>query len=150
MKKFATGLESGFSPRYLTRRALELRTKASRALTDPLASWACRKIRLEGRPFSFAGHEFLRAIYDDTSPYLVLMKAAQIGGSTWSILRAIHACLHGLNVGYFFPTKSDVLDFSRSRVSPLLAENDFLLELMKDTDTAGLKRIGDAFLYLRG
>jgi hypothetical protein len=80
----------------------------------------------------------------------VLSKAAQIGGTTWAILRSIHACLTGLNVIYFFPTRTDVLEFSKSRVSPLLAENPFLLRLMTDTDTAGLKRIGDAHLYLRG
>ena len=50
-----------------------------------------------------------------------------------------------LNVGYYFPTKTDVLEFSKSRVSPLLADNPFLARLMRDTDTAGLKRIGDAY-----
>jgi hypothetical protein len=51
---------------------------------------------------------------------------------------------------YFFPTRTDVLEFSKSRVGPLLAENPFLAQSMTDTDTAGLKRIGDAYLYLRG
>ena len=109
-----------------------------------------RRIRLDGRPFSFEGHEYLRAIYDDTAPHVVLSKAAQIGGTTWAILRSLHACITGLNVIYFFPTRTDVLEFSKSRVSPLLAENPFLSKLMTDTDTAGLKRIGDAHLYLRG
>jgi hypothetical protein len=80
----------------------------------------------------------------------VLSKAAQIGGTTWAILRSIHACLTGLNVIYFFPTRTDVLEFSKSRVGPFLAENPFLMRLMTDTDTAGLKRIGDSHLYLRG
>jgi len=80
----------------------------------------------------------------------VLSKAAQIGGTTWAILRAIHACLSGLNVIYFFPTRTDVLEFSKSRVRPLLADNPFLNTLMSDTDTAGLKRIGDANLLFRG
>ncbi|MGH9786982.1 MAG: phage terminase large subunit family protein, partial [Terriglobia bacterium] len=105
---------------------------------------------MDGRPFGFEGHEYLRAIYDDASPHVVLSKAAQIGGTTWAILRSIHACMSGLNVMYFFPTRTDVLEFSKSRVSPLLMDNPFLLRLMKDTDTAGLKRIGDAHLYLRG
>jgi phage terminase large subunit GpA-like protein len=51
---------------------------------------------------------------------------------------------------YFFPTRTDVLEFSKSRVSPLLADNPFLLRQMRDTDTAGLKRIGEAHLFLRG
>ena len=115
-----------------------------------MAKWACKRIRLEGKPFRFDGHEYLRAIYDDTSPHVVLSKAAQIGGTTWAILRSFHACITGLNVIYFFPTRTDVLEFSKSRVAPLLVDNPFLSRMMTDTDTAGLKRIGDAHLYLRG
>ena len=123
---------------------------STRSFTDPLALWVLDRIRLDGRPFSFDGHEYLRAIYDDTAPYVVLSKAAQIGGTTWAVLRSLHACLQGLNVIYFFPTRTDVLEFSKSRVTPLLQENAFLTKLMTDTDTAGLKRIGEAHLYLRG
>ena len=135
---------------YLLKRANELATPATRALNDPLANWAVQNIRLDTRPFSFDGHEYLRAIYDDSSPHIVLSKAAQIGGTTWGILRSLHACMQGLNVIYYFPTRTDVLDFSRSRVGPLLEDNPFLARRLTDTDTAGLKRIGDAHLYFRG
>src|SRR5258705_9680113 len=97
---------------YLLKQALGLTNKTSRALTKPLAEWACRRIRLEGRPFTFVHHEYLRGIYDDRAPHVVLMKSAQIGGSTWSILKSFHACASGLNVVYYFPTKGDVADFS--------------------------------------
>jgi len=56
----------------------------------------------------------------------------------------------GLNVMYFFPTRTDVLEFSKARVGPLLTDNPFLGRLITDTDTAGLKRIGSGHLYLRG
>ena len=125
-------------------------TSTTRSLTEPLADWAARRIILESRRFSFEGHEYLRSLYDETGQHVVLMKAAQVGGTVWGILRSIHACLSGLNVVYYFPTKSDVTDFSRSRVGPLLADNPFLSKVMTDTDAVGLKRIGDAFLYLRG
>ena len=135
---------------YLRGRAAELARPETRAASEPLARWAVRRVRLDARPFSFEGHEYLRAIYDETSPHVVLSKAAQIGGTTWAILRSIHACLNGLNVVYFFPTRTDVLEFSKSRVGPLLADNPFLSRMMSDTDTAGLKKIGEAHLYLRG
>lgn len=128
----------------------ELATPKTRSLSDPLASWTVRRVRLDGRPFRFEDHEYLRAIYDDTAAHIVLSKAAQVGGTTWALLRSIHACLHGLNVMYFFPTRTDVIEFSKSRVGPLLDENPFLARRMTDTDTAGLKRIGDAHLYFRG
>jgi len=66
------------------------------------------------------------------------------------MLRSIHSCLRGLHCIYFFPTRTDVIDFSKSRVGPLLAANPFLRRMMNDTDTAGLKQIRDAYLYLRG
>jgi hypothetical protein len=135
---------------YIRARVMEMARAETRAVAEPLASWALRRVRLDGRPFSFEGHEFLRTIYDDTSPHVCLSKAAQIGGTTWAVLRAIHTCVVGLNVMYFFPTRTDVLDFSRARVNPLLADNPFLAKLMTDTDTVGLKKIGDAHFYLRG
>ncbi len=135
---------------YVRKRSMELGTPATRALTDPLAAWVVKKIRLEGRPFRFEGHAYLRAIFDDTAAHIILSKAAQIGGTTWAILRSFHACLQGLNVGYYFPTQTDVYDFSRSRVGPLLKDNPFLAAKLQDTDTVGLKRIGDANLYFRG
>jgi len=150
MKRPASGSAGRSSQRYLRSLALELLGPKTRTLTEPLAAWAERRITLEGRRFSFEDHEYLRGLYDDTSPHLVLMKGTQVGGSVWGMLRSIHACLNGLNVIYFFPTWGGVTDFSKSRVGPLLADNPFLSRMMTDTDAVGLKRIGDAFLYLRG
>lgn len=135
---------------YVRARAGEIAKVTTRATSEPLAEWAIRRIRLDGRPFSFAGHEFLRPIYDDTSPHIVLVKGAQVGGTTWAIYKNLHSCVMGLNCMYFFPTRTDVLDFSRSRVTPLLLQNPFLAKAMRDTDTVGLKKIGDSYLYLRG
>src|SRR3990172_3320242 len=126
MRRHGSAFAGRSSRRYLMRRGAELATPATRSLTDPLGTWAVRRIRLDGRPFSFDEHAYLRAIYDDTSPHVVLSKAAQIGGTTWAILRSIHACLQGLNVGYYFPTKTDVLEFSKSGVNPLFADNPSL------------------------
>ena len=150
MKKRVIASVALSSKRYLAKRTTELASPTTRSLTEPLAAWALKRIRLDGRPFSFKHHEYLRAIYDDQTAYVVVTKGAQVGGSTYAILRSLHACATGLNVIYFFPTRTDVLDFSRSRVTPLLVENPFLARLVTETNTAGLKRIGDAFFYLRG
>jgi len=150
MKKHGIVSVATYSQHYLKRRAPELASPATRASSEPLADWAVARIRLEGRPLRFEGHEYLKPIYDDTSHHVVLSKAAQIGGTTWAILRSIYACITGLNVVYFFPTRTDVIEFSKSRVTPLLADNRFLSKMMTDTDTAGLKKIGDSYLYLRG
>lgn len=135
---------------YVRSRAGELGTITTRASSEPLADWCLRRIRLDGKPFTFNGHEYLRQIYDDTAGHIVLCKAAQIGGTVWAILRSIHSCIMGLGVGYYFPTRTDVMDFSRSRVGPLLAQNPFLSKMIKDTDTIGLKQINGMPMYLRG
>ena len=43
-----------------------------------------------------------------------------------------------------------MIEFSKSRIGPLIAGNAFLARMVTDTDTAGLKRIGEAHLHLRG
>ena len=120
-----------------------------RSRTDSIVDWV-KYIRLDGLPFSFKGHEYLREIYADTSPHIVLSKAAQVGGTSWALLKMFRAGMNGLNVAYFFPTKTDVQDFSRTRVATLLADNPCLGRLVTDTDSVDLKRLGDAFLYFRG
>src|SRR5213594_1707131 len=131
---------------YAQARLNDLASPEARATGVPLAAWALKRIRLDGKPFSFEGHEYLRGLYDDTSPHVVVIKAAQVGVPTCAILRSLHACLSGLTDLYYFPTTTDVLDFSRSRVNPLIATNPFLARSVRETDTIGLKRIGDAYL----
>ena len=52
---------------------------------------------------------------------------------------------------YLFPSRSDVIDFSRGRVSPLIAENpETIGAWIRDTDSAGMKAVWNSQLYLRG
>lgn len=104
---------------------------------------------LDGVGFSFERHEYLRALYDETSPYVVVMKAAQVGGTTWAVLKALHAALTGYDVIYYSPTRTGGLEFSKARVDPLIEENTLLADQVT-TDTAGFKRIGGARVYFRG
>ena len=59
-----TTIQSG----YLRSRMAELARPETRASGEPLGRWAESRIRLEGKPFAFRGHAYLRAIYDDTAP----------------------------------------------------------------------------------
>src|SRR2546423_180667 len=98
MKKPGRRSAGSSSSGYLKRRMTELSSPKTRSLSEPLADWSVRRIRLDGVPFKFEGHAYLRAIYDDTAQHVVVSKAAQVGGTTWALLRAFHACLSGLNV----------------------------------------------------
>jgi len=42
---------------YLRGRSAELALPSTRAESEPLADWALKRVRLDGKPFRFAGHE---------------------------------------------------------------------------------------------
>ena len=119
-----------------------------------LGEWAAgTPISLDGRPFSFQRHEYLRTPYEDMHPHQVELKATQLGLTTKAMLKAFWGAHQGRYKGvlYLFPSKSDVLDFSKGRISPLIEENpETIGTWLQDTDTAGIKRIGGCTLYLRG
>lgn len=120
----------------------------------PLSEWAATsKIVLDGRPFSFERHEYLREPYADKHPAQVEMKATQMGLTSKAMLRTMYSARYGDYRGilYLFPSKSDVLDFSKGRISPLIADNpDTIGKWVTETDSAGIKKIWNTFLYLRG
>lgn len=134
----------------MTRINLKLKPKEK---TLPLGEWAeSQGIILDGRKFSFKNHEYLRAIYEDNHPYQVYLKACQLGLTSLAMLRAIYSArFRGFRgILYLFSHRSDVIDFSRGRIAPLIEENEVFREWIQETDSANLKKIWNAFLYLRG
>ncbi len=106
----------------------------------------------------FAEHQYLKEIYTDCNPRIVVEKASQMGISTYALARAIWACdTKGMTVIYFFPTDSDVRDFSQDRFGKLTSQSPALSMLLgrsigrgKPVDNTGLKQIGQGSLYFRG
>ena len=119
-----------------------------------LADWCVdHAIKLEGRLLDLEQRAWMRAVYDDNYHHVVLCKATQVGGSVWAMLRCVHLAHTKPNwrgTVYFFPSRSDVLDFSQTRVKPLVEENPILADAMGDIDKAGVRQIGDSYLYFRG
>jgi len=110
-------------------------------------------IVLDGRPFTFKRHEYLWEPYQDDHPHLVEEKAAQMGLTSKAMLRVAYGARYKGYRGilYLFPSKSDVTDFSKGRIDPLISENpDTIGKWLRDADAANIKRIWNAFLYLRG
>ena len=108
---------------------------------------------LDGKLFTFHRHEYLKAPYEDDHPYVVEMKAAQLGLTSKAMLRVVYgARFRGYRgILYLFPSRSDVTDFSKGRIDPLIQENpDTIGTWIRETDSANIKRVWNAFLYLRG
>lgn len=109
------------------------------------------KIKLRGIPFSFDNHEYLEEVYQLHHDDEVFMKAAQVGISTYHLLKCLWVCdTHHAKALYFFPTDTDVSDFSNDRAKVIIEENEYLSSRVTGIDNVGLKQIGDSSVYFRG
>lgn len=123
-----------------------------------MLEWAMQNVRIKvGRTwqaFSLKDHEPLREIYTQTlPPHEVFRKAAQLGISTYSLVKAFYKGIrHGETTGYYFPTDEDVDDFVQDRANPMIENSDTLANLQSHnlTDNVGLKQFGKFSLYFRG
>jgi phage terminase large subunit GpA-like protein len=120
--------------------------------------------RLDGQPFTLARFKPLQALYEDDWPRLVVMKPAQRGVSEWAISLTFYALecgaqvwvpdgtKNGINVGYIFPARGDLIEFSKERISGLKDESTHMASLFNNDeyDSLSFKQVGNSFLYLRG
>jgi len=128
--------------------------------------FALRHRRIERRPFNLERYRPLQALYEDDWPLIDVMKPAQRGVSEWAISLVCFALdqgarrwvpdgsKSGLNVGYVFPARSDLIEFSKERLSGLKEESTYLADMFGTDDdrfdSLAFKQVGDSFLYLRG
>lgn len=104
-----------------------------------------------GLPIEFKNHSFLRDIYDDMSPLQVILKAPQVGATVMHVLKALFiASRHGKQIIYTLPTQSDVYEMVGGSFNRIIAQNQTLLDLVKDTDTMEHKAVGRGLIRFRG
>lgn len=104
-----------------------------------------------GKPISFYDHMYLWDIYNDFSPQLVCLKAAQIGFSTLAILKTFWlAHKMKIDIIYSLPTASDVNQFVGGKTNRFISQNPILQEYTKDKDTIDQKQIGQSMVYYKG
>ena len=118
----------------------------------PVVPWA-EGLLLDGQSFSLRQHEYQRDILAEVAPRQVFLKGAQVGVTSIQMLRTLHGLIskrYPQGCLYLFPSRTDVLDFSRGRFNPLISDNECIARHVHDTDTVGIKRIGGSMLYLRG
>lgn len=145
----ARDLLSGFFNR-AEQRFPDIMTKPPASLAD----WAAGvPIILDGRPFDFNQHAYLVGPYNDTHPFQVEEKAVQMGCTVRALLRALHSARYRKFKGilYLFPSRSDVSDFVRGRVDPMLRENSSTLGQWTDgADSTAVKRFWNCSIFFRG
>jgi len=117
--------------------------------------WAVlNEIKLQSGKFSFKDHEYQIEPMCEDVRRTCDMKATQGGFTEIRVFKTLHGLIYKrLTQGalYLFPTNDDVQEFSKARFQPLIAANrNAIGQYVKSTDTASLKKINTAFLYLRG
>lgn len=120
---------------------------------DSFLDWAMQVPEVRG-PLNFERWPFQRELYEQgfDEKEVVVMKATQLGVSAWLIRWALcWADMHGAKVLYVFPRERQLLDFSDSRVRPLILGN-YLKERVPplSVQNKALKQVGLGIVYFRG
>lgn len=123
-----------------------------RALARP-DDWAVRMgLRVDARPFSIVGREYVRQVIRDYSPEIVIPKAAQMAFTVTFVTKSLHNVVErGWNGLYLLPVKTGAIPFVQARIDPVIESNDELKHRFSSVDnrlhkqsTAGVN------LYVRG
>ncbi len=105
----------------------------------------------DGKPIDFYNHRYLWDIFNDWSPKIVCLKAAQICFSVTCILKSLWAAKYKkLNQIYTLPTEGDINDFVSSKINGLINNNQVLQDWVKNKDSVVQKRVGNNIIYYRG
>ncbi len=105
-----------------------------------------------GKPMYFNGdRKFLFKPFSDVSNKIVALKAAQIGFSTISIIKALWIAYRmNLSIIYTFPTGELMQKFVQGKINPLIEANPVLRKIVAGTDNTYQKRIGTANIIFSG
>lgn len=104
-----------------------------------------------GEPLDFRKYRFMYDVYCDRSPLICCMKCAQIGFTTYEILKSAHECRNeGYDIIYVLPTGDDVKKFSGGKTNKMLAQNPAMQAWTKDKDSIEQKQFGKNTIYYQG
>lgn len=108
------------------------------------------KIKNEkGQPIEFDDHCFLLDLYVDDAKTIVIRKAAQVGVSTFAILKELHDAKYKvINQIHTLPTREDVWKFVPDKVDGIIKANPSIQITGKNE--VEQKQIGKSFIYYKG
>ena len=118
-----------------------------------IIAW-CRKHQIKtetGDILDFDKYRFMVGIYLDNSQMMCALKAAQIGFTTYEILKsAFEAKNENIDQIYVLPTADDVKQFSGGKTNRIIDNNPVLQHWTADKDSVEQKKFGKATIYYRG
>lgn len=123
---------------------------------DPsqLSYWVEQNTYLNGKKYSFVGHEYQRKIMDDPHPHKVVRKCSQVGISEcalrWSA--GLMGVMSNFTLIYVLPTSSFAGTYGKTRFDPIVQNSPALKGLMSTSgvDNQDVKQFGSNYLWMRG
>lgn len=135
---------------------LEMATTGKLTRKD-LAKWVTTETFINGKPYSYADHEFQERILSDESQVTVTRKCSQVGMSETSLRMALGlvSIMQNFSLIYVFPTASFAKLYVKTRLDPIINGSPFLRSAVRSSDSgadsAEVKQLGaGGFLYFRG
>lgn len=120
---------------------------------DRTSEWIAKNTYINGKPFSYVGHEYQRRILDSKAQEICVRKCSQVGLSELSIRRSLAVCamFQGTTTIYTLPTAHFAATVMKTRVVPVIQASPVLSNMISaDADNVEVKQIGKSFLYLKG
>ena len=108
---------------------------------------------IDGKPFSFASHEFQKQIIDDTSSRISVRKCSQVGLTELMIQKTLALCatLKFTRIIFTLPTATMAASFSKDRIDGAVDQSPFYSGLVeRANNSASQKKIGSNTLYISG
>jgi len=113
--------------------------------------WAQLLRNEQGIPIEFDDHRFMWDIYNDFSPFSVVLKPPQVGMTTAQILKALYvAKKFNKQIVYTLPTEDAMYEMVSGTFNRLIAQNPPLQKWVMDSDTMSHKSVGDSMIRFRG
>ena len=104
-----------------------------------------------GLVLDFKQHRYLLDFYDDFSPKLCMLKAAQVGASTAEIIKSLYVVRNlKKNAIYTLPTQDDRNSFVSDKVNRIIAQNPIFQKWTHDKDSVEQKQLGERVIHYRG
>jgi hypothetical protein len=114
--------------------------------------WITANTTVRGRPFSFTGYEFQRAICDDLHPELDVIKISQVGLTEIKTRKALAFCVRNPAVTGIFslPNEAMYRKFSQTRLLPMIVENKAYQPPTEDKPVRSMDvvQLGRSFLHI--
>lgn len=121
--------------------------------------WALKYKTIKGKPTTYISKKspfrhrpWQQTILDDTHPNKAVEKSRQLGLSEVGMTEVLHfLIMHEVTKAmYIFPRNQQMIDFSKSRISPVFQGSDYFKGLIdKDMNSVSTKKILESYLFMR-